>query len=140
MIARIVPIATLLVVLFSSTALADYIQGHVVGIDREHGTVDNVLCDMESDDVQGCRVKNGQLAEHGEDSVRIRVVVSWLPRCLAEGMMVFARGEYVKDDASRFEAVEVFPRKRLGSGDETGVRSRFRHQRGRGHQQERHEE
>lgn len=139
MIRRIAPIATLLVLLFSSTALADYIQGHVVAIDREHGTVDIVLCDMESEN-KGCQVENSHLAKHGDDPPRIRVAVSWLPRCLTEGMMVFARGEYVKDDASRFEAVEVFPRKRLGSGDETGVRSRFRHQRGQGHQQGRHGE
>lgn len=139
MISRIAPIATLLVLLFSSPALGDYIQGHVVEIDREHGTVDIVLCEMESDN-EGCQVQNRHLDEHGETAVRIRVAVSWLPRCLTEGMMVFARGEYVQDDASRFEAVEVFPRKRLGSGDETGVRSRFRHQRGRGHQQGRHGE
>ncbi len=131
-------ITVILLLSFCATAYADYIQGHVTEIDRQQGEVMIILCDICTGDKQ-CSAKNEHDPTHSKDVKTVKVLASWLPRCLSEGMMVFARGDYVKGDTSTFNAVEVFPRKRLGSKDGTGVRSRFRHRGGRGHQEGHHE-
>lgn len=139
MIARVLSITAFLMLCLATSAWADYIQGHVVQLDRQQGTVDIILCATCAEGKECSKDTEAHLAEHGPNPATVRVRVDWLPRCLAPGMMVYARGVYAEDDATRFEAVEVFPRKRLGSKDNTGVRSRFRHQRGRGHRQGQHE-
>ena len=134
-ISRIFFIALFSILLTGTAAFGDYIQGHVVLVDRGQGVVEIVLCESCPEE-KSCAVESSEhLKTHGKNPARIRVVVAWIPRCLREGMMVFARGAYAEGDASRFEAVEVFPRKRMGGRDNTGVRSRFRHHRGRGGQQ-----
>ncbi len=136
---RIIYITIMLLGLSVSPACADYIQGHIVRIDREQGVVDLVLCDMPGNQ-KDCLRRADHDVVHGEDGVQVKVVAVWLPRCLAEGMMVFARGAFAKEDAGVFEADEVFPRRRMGSEDKTGVRSRFRHQTGRGYHKGQHGE
>lgn len=124
-----------ILMLCSQTALAhaDYIQGHIVQIDRAQGELVITLCAEGCTGSKPCALKGQDLAvDLGEGKVgrRVTVLASWLPRCLSEGMMIFARGDFVKDDTTRFEAAQVFPQKGRGSKDETGVRSRFRHHRG----------
>ncbi len=127
--------------LFTTSAYADYIQGHIVRIDRQKGEVDVVLC-------EDCTGAEHHLSEehykvHGDDSEEpvVTVVAMWFPRCFAEGVMIFARGAYKTDDPAVFEAEEVFPLRRLGRKDKTGVRSRFRHHGGgRRHHQGNHAE
>lgn len=140
-IPRILSITAFLLLTLASSAYADYIQGHVLRIDRKLGLVDIVLCESCPEG----RICNGDLADHmlkthGPEPGTVRVVVAWIPRCLREGVMAFARGVYAANDASRFEAVEIFPRRRMGGKDNTGVRSRFRHHRGQGGQQDPHEQ
>ncbi len=121
---RIFYIAILLLLLSSSSVFADYIQGHVVWIDREQGVMEIVLCDV-CVDVTGATDESS--AEKGEDVPIIKVVASWFPLCISEGVLVFARGVYSEGNATVFKADDVFPYKRLGNKDKTGVRSRFRH-------------
>ncbi len=121
-----------------SPVYADYLQGYITRIDREKGTVEIILCDVCTGGNNGS-VDTEHQAEHDEDAPRVTVVASWFPRCFTEGMMIYARGSFLEDNTNVFDAVEVFPRKRLGREDKTGVRSRFRHQRGEGHNQGHHE-
>ena len=129
---RLFFITALFVLFFGQTAYADYIQGHVVQVDRETGIVEILLCDVCSGD-SGCCHEKGHVEAHGDDAAHVRIIVSWIPRCLSEGMMIFARGVFAEKDATRFDAVEIFPSKRRGGQDSTGVRSRFRYHKGRGH-------
>jgi len=120
---RLFSIAIFFVMLSFQVAYADYIQGHVVLLDRESGFVDIIICEGCTSDEE-CSVEAGHMAKHGEGATQVHIVVSWIPRCLTEGMMIFARGVFAEDDSSRFEAVDVFPCKRMGGKDKTGVRSR----------------
>lgn len=129
---RILYIIIILLGLSVSPACADYIQGHIVRIDREQGVVDLMRCDVPGSQ-KDCAWDADHEVVHADDAVPVRVIALWLPRCLTEGMMVFARGSFAKEDATIFEADEVFPRRRMGSEDKTGIRSRFRHKSGRGH-------
>ena len=126
---RIIYIAITLLGLSVSSAYADYIQGHVVRIDRQQGEMTITLCGgctgEEQDHVNG-------LPQPADAVQQVTIRAPWFPRCLIEGMMVFARGSFAEADTSLFEAVEVFPHKTMGSKDKTGVRFRFRHHRGRG--------
>ena len=109
-----------------SLAQADYIQGQVVRVDRQKGEVVIALC-AQSTGGKCCRVAGEQESASSGDGVVVTVIASWLPRCLSEGMMIFARGSFSSDEPLIFEAVEVFPRKKRGGKDTTGVRSRFHH-------------
>ncbi len=130
MIPKVFCITAFLVLSLATFACADYIQGHVVLVDRQQGVVDIVLCET-CPEGKTCVVDLSEhMKTHGSEPVIIRVVVAWIPRCLRVGTMAFARGVYSADDRSRFEAVEIFPRKRMGGRDDTGVRSRFRNHRG----------
>lgn len=114
--------------LFVYPVYADYIQGHIVRIDRERSEIFIVLSEEcpDQDDCHTGQKQQDQL-DYTTEKTAIRVIAVWLPRCLSEGMMVYVRGDYSSEDHLVFKAVDVFPRKRRGGKDKTGVRSRFHH-------------
>lgn len=117
-------------VALASPVMAEYLQGTVVRIDHGKREVEILL----SEDGM-CRFGNGAQTSAADNQVvepktrSILVKAAWLPGCLAQGSQVYARGKYAPDSSELFEADEVFPCRRRGGHDPTGVRSRFNHQR-----------
>jgi hypothetical protein len=122
-------LSILLIVLLAPPALAEYLQGTVVGIDHGRRQVQLLLtegpCSFEP---EGPAVA-AQEPEPPLPRRQITVQAAWLPGCLGQGAQVYARGHYAADNADLFEAEEVFPCRQRGAHDPTGVRSRFHHQR-----------
>lgn len=110
--------------------MAEYLQGTVVRIDHGKREIDMLI----SENGQ-CRLENGAEAVTKESQAlpektrNILVKASWFPGCLTPGTQVYARGKYASDSKELFEADEVFPCRRRGGHDPTGVRSRFNHHR-----------
>jgi hypothetical protein len=125
---RVICLAVIFSGLFVSSVYADYLQGHIVRIDRENSEIFIVLSEEcpGQDNCHSEEEQQNQLDDTTEKTA-VRVIAAWLPRCLSEGMMVYVRGNYSSDDHLVFKAVDVFPRKRRGGKDKTGVRSRFHH-------------
>ena len=139
MSSRIVHVILLLIAFSVAPAYADSIQGHIVRIDRERGEVEMILSGDGTEEGRH-HLPEGQPPVHTDEASVVKVLAMWFPRCLSEGMMIFARGSYIDDDMTIFEAEEVFPLRRHGRKDKTGVRSRFRHHGGRGHHKGNHAE
>lgn len=110
--------------------MAEYLQGTVVGVDRDRGEVDIIVsgngqCHLEDGD--GTMAKQNDTP--ADKKRRIIVKAAWFPRCLGEGDQVYARGQFAPERSDLFEAEDVFPCRRRGGHDPTGVRSRFQHHR-----------
>ncbi len=113
-----------------SPALAEYLQGTVVHVDRDKGEVEILLsakgqCHLDG----GNETVDQEDSSQAENQRRILVKAAWFPRCLEEGTQVYARGKFAADEADIFEAEDVFPCRKRGGHDPTGVRSRFQHHR-----------
>lgn len=108
----------------ASPVMAEYLQGTVVRVDRQDGELEIAL----SANGQ-CHMENGKKAVDAQNTPRVLVKAAWFPRCLVTGDQVYARGEYAQGSKDVFEAEDVFPCRRRGGHDPTGVRSRFHHHR-----------
>ncbi len=117
-------ILSLALIVWTSPVMAEYLQGTVVRIDRQGGELEITL----SANGQ-CRMENGKKAVERQNTPRVLVRAAWFPRCLVTGDQVYARGEYAQGSKEIFEAEDVFPCRRRGGHDPTGVRSRFHHHR-----------
>ncbi len=114
----------------ATPAMAEYLQGTVVRIDRDRGEVEIMLsengqCHLDSADAS--IAKEGRVPTEKARSVLVKA--AWFPRCLGKGAQVYARGQFAPDRSDLFEAEDVFPCRRRGGHDPTGVRSRFQHHR-----------
>ncbi|MBU0680576.1 MAG: hypothetical protein KKD73_04050 [Proteobacteria bacterium] len=117
-------------VLSVSPVMAEYLQGTVVRIDHGKREIEMLIAENGQ-----CRFENGTESVDKERQVppgktkNILVKAVWFPGCLTPGTQVYARGKYALDSKELFEADEVFPCRRRGGHDPTGVRSRFNHHR-----------
>lgn len=126
---KIFSLSLLFIALLAPPALAEYLQGTVVGIDHGKRQVQILLTEGP------CSFEEEEAAAGNQEPVppppgrQITVQAAWLPGCLGQGAQVYARGRYAAGNKELFEADEVFPCRQRGGHDPTGVRSRFHHQR-----------
>lgn len=106
-------------------AQAEYLQGTVLRIDRQQGEMEILPRPARQEGATGMQAET-----ESAEAEKILIKAAWFPRCLAVGDQVYARGTFVTGSREGFVAEEVFPSRRRGSHDPTGVRSRFhRHRR-----------